>query len=277
MTLKAIVDTLDGMPADVAKEYEERDSKFYLLLEDDIKEHPKVKALKVALERTTARLKEKADRLAEVEEKLAAFPAEFDPDKYAEEQDELTGLRSKKKKGDPDTDPEMAHQKKLLEQRIATMEKKHGEEKLALEAERNDLVKEIERLVADEGLTKALVSVGVEKKLMPGATALLRRAVKVHHNKDSGEWSGFFETDLGETSIDEFVHNWAQSDEGVIYVAKPKGGDGKGSGDRINMLDNPFSSSNGVKPNLTKQQDLIRANPEKARQMAQAAGVKPSW
>ena len=284
MTLKVIVDTLDGMPPDVAKEYEERDDgKFVLSLEDDIRDHPKTKNLKVAYERTTAKLKERNDKLARLEEleaKLAEFPAEFNADDYAQDMDELEAFRTGRKKskgGGPDPDPEMAHQKKLLEQRIATLEKKHGEEKLALETERATLIAEIERLVADEGLTKALVAVGVEKKLMPGATALLRKNVKVHHNKDNGEWTGFVETDLGETPIDEFVQTWAQSDEGLIYIAKAKGGDGKGSGDRTSMADNPFDSSNGKKPNLFKQQELIKANPEKARQLAQAVGVKPIW
>lgn len=278
MALKAILDTLEGLPADVAKEYEEKEGKFYLIVEDDIRQHPKVKALQVAFERNRDAAKEAKEKLTALEAKLAEYPAEFDAEEYAAAMDELAALRAKKKKGDDGPDPELAHQKKLLEQRIAALEKKHGEEKEALVKERDALVKEIERLVADEGLTKALVAVGVEKKLMPGATALLRKSVKVRRDEaNGGEWHGYFETDLGESSITDFVNTWAQSDEGLIYIAKAKGGDGKGSGDRTQFTDNPFDSSNGKKPNLTKQQELIKANPERARQFAQAAGVPITW
>lgn len=277
MTLKAILDSLDGLPADVAKEYEEKDGKFYLLLEDDVRDHPKAKALKVALERTQAKLRESAAKLTEVEAKLAEFPTDFDPEKFAAEQDELVALRAKKKKpGEPDE--EGLQQKKLFEQRIAAAEKKHKDEKDKLEEEKRQLIANIERLVADEGLTKALVAVGVDKKLMPGATALLRHSVKVRKDA-TGEWSGYFETDLGETGIDDYVQTWAQSDEGTIYIAKAKGGNGSGGDGNRNLGEgNPWDTQGGkIKPNLTKQQAIIVANPDKARQLATAAGAPVTW
>lgn len=277
MALKAIVDTLDGLPPDVAKEYEEKDGKFYLIVEDDIKQHPKVKAVQVAWERGKARITELTQKLTDLEAKLAEMPDGFDPVKYAEEQDELVALRAKKKKGGEDPDPEQAQQKKLYEQRITTLTTKLEGEKAALATQVADLTKQIERLVADEGLTQALVAAGVEKKLMPGATALLRKFVKVRRD-EAGDWVGFIESDVGESSIPDFVSTWAQGDEGMIYIAKAKGGDGKGGdGNRQLGGENPWDSSNGKKPNLTKQQDMVKANPEKARQLATAAGARVTW
>lgn len=273
MALKAILDTLDGLPEDVAKEYEQKGDKFFLIVEDDIRQHPKVKALQVAFERNRDGLKEAKDKLAEVEAKLAEYPPDFNAEQHAADMDELDTLRKKKKKGEGEPDPEVARQKALLEQRITTLTANHAKEKKDLETERDGLIKEIERLVADEGLTKALVAVGVEKKLMPGATALLRKSVKVSHNKDLNEWRGYFETDLGESSIEDYVATWAQSDEGSIYIAKAKGGGSNGGGDRQQITDNPWDASNGKKPNLTRQQEIMKTNPDKARQLAQAAGV----
>lgn len=277
MSLKAILDSLDGLPPDVAKEYEEKDGKFYLIVEDDIKQHPKVKAVQVAWERGKARITELTQKITDIEAKLAEMPADFDPVKYAEEQDELVALRAKKKKGGEEPDPEQAQQKKLYEQRITTLTTKLEGEKAALATQVADLVKQIERLVADDGLTKALVAAGVEKKLMPGATALLRRSVKVRKS-ETGEWVGFIESDLGESSIEDFVGTWAQSDEGAIYIAKAKGGNGAGGeGNRQVGGENPWDTSNGKKANLTKQQEMVKANPEKARQLATQAGARVTW
>lgn len=276
MTLRCLLDSLDGLPDDVAKEYEEKDGKFILILDDDIRQHPKAKAVANAFERARAREKELKDKLAEVESKLAEYPEDFNAEQFASDMDELTTLRAKKKKGGDDPDPEQARQKQLYEQRIATLERKHGEDKAALEKEKAELIKEIERLVADEGLRKELIEAGVEKKLMNGAIALHRKNVKVRQDETTKEWSGYFETDLGETSIKDFIGNWAQSDDGQIYIAKAKGGGGNGSGEQMSA-DNPFSSKDGKKPNLTKQQELIAKNPERARQLATQAGVTPNW
>lgn len=274
MALKVILESLDGLAEPIAAEYKEVEGKFILQVEDDVKDHPKVKALKVSLERSRNDLKTAKDKLAEVEAKLKDLPEDFDAEQHARDMDELTTLRGKKKKGEPDE--EGLAQKKLYEQRITNLEAKYKVEKETLEQEKRDLTAQIERLVADEGLVQALASVGVEKKLMQGAQALLRRSVKV--KKDNGEWQGYFETDMGESSIADYVNTWAQSDEGSIYIAKPKGGDGKGGGSEKLGPANPWDTQNGkVKPNLFKQQQIISADPARARVLAQAAGAPVTW
>jgi hypothetical protein len=273
MALKALLESTahGALAPELQAEYVEKDGKFILDVEDDIRDHPKVKALKVALDRQKVEKKTLTDRLAELEAKIEGLPDDFDPVKYAEEQDELTELRNKVKKKKPgEEDDEGLAQKRLYEQRIANLETKHTTDKKKLEDEKAELIVQIERLVADEGLTKALVAAGVEKKLMPGATALLRHSIKV--KKEGDDWVGFFETDLGETSIEEYVQTWANSDEGSIYIAKAKGGDSKG-GDGVKFADNPWEAKDGKKPNLFRQQQIMQTNPDRARQMAAAAGV----
>lgn len=273
MPLNAILDKLEGIPEALHTYYVEKDNKFYLDVEDDVKDLPKVKSLKVALDRQMAEKKTIQAKLEELQTKLAEFPEAFDPEEFARLVDAEQKRKKKSKPGDEDDEQA---QKKLFEQRIASAEKKHGEVLAAMEAEKAKLIAQIEKLVADEGLTKALIASGVDKKLMAGAAALLRKSIKV--KKEGDDYLGFFETDLGETPINEFVENWSQSDEGMIYIAKPKGGDGKGGdGQRMNGY-NPWDAQGGkVKPNLTKQQEMIVANPDRARQFAQAAGITPTW
>jgi hypothetical protein len=278
MALKALLDSTahGALAPELQSEYAAVGDGFVLQVEDDIRDHPKVKALKVALDRMKVEKKTMTDRLTELDAKLEGLPDDFDAEQYARDQDELTQLRDKLKKKKPgEDDEEGLAQKRLYEQRIENLTTKHNTEKGRLEDEKKALMVQIERLVADEGLTKALVAAGVEKKLMPGATALLRGKVKVKKENDS--YIGYFDTDLGESSIDDYVSNWAQSDEGTIYIAKAKGGDGTGS-EGTKFPDNPWDNKGGtVKPNLTRQQEMIKSHPDRARQMANAAGVTPTW
>jgi hypothetical protein len=103
--------------------------------------------------------------------------------------------------------------------------------------------------------------------------ALLKSKGAVKLVEEDGEFKAQVETDMGPMPLSNYVKDWAGGDEGKIYVKKPTGGDATG-GNGQKFTDNPFDPKN---PNLTKQQELIAANDAKARQMAQAAGVKPYW
>lgn len=275
--LKVVQDSLDDVDSSFHEYYTEKEGKFYLNLEGDIRKHPEGSKLQAVIDRRNSEKKTLTDKLAEVEAKLADLPEGFDAEKFAIDMDELEALRKKKTGEDPNDDEARQSQKRLYEQRIAKMEEKHGTEKTKLEAEKKDLEGHIQKLMGDEGLTKALVAAGVDKKLLPGATALLRRSVKVERVDGNGEWRAFVLTDQGEEEIDDFVSNWAQSDEGSVYIEKAKGGDSKG-GNGQRLGENPWDTQGGkVKPNLTKQQEMIVANPERARALARAAGTPVTW
>ncbi|WP_182086949.1 hypothetical protein [Aureimonas sp. ME7] len=133
----------------------------------------------------------------------------------------------------------------------------------------------ISKLLVDDGLTKALIEAGVGKEYLKAAKAMLKDSVKILH--EDGTYRAVVETDMGEDDVGKFVQNWSQSDEGKVFISKPTGGDAKG-GDGQRFGDNPFDTKGGtVKPNLTKAQELIASNPEKARQMAKAVGHAVTW
>lgn len=81
MALKSVLENIEGIPADVAKEYEEKDGKFYLIIEG-LDAHPGVGALKRAKDHEKE-LRRKA------EEKLAEFE-----DKLTQKENEIEGLRT---------------------------------------------------------------------------------------------------------------------------------------------------------------------------------------
>lgn len=283
MAVKSVLDSLEGLDPALAEQYSERQetvdgkqvTRYYLDIEDDIRRHPKGKSLVAALDRIKEEKKRLTEKLEGIEAKFAELPENFDAEQFAKDMDELIALRKKlEDKGDDSTKDEERAQslKTLYEQRAESLKKKYDERIVNLENEKRDLESEIERLVADEGLTKHLHSVGVDKKMMPAVTALHRRHVKVR-KEDDGHRNPIVVTPDGEVLLEEYIQSWAQSDEGQIFLEKPKGGSAPG-GDGTRILDNPWvdDPKSGRKPNLFKQQQVIAQNPAKAKQMMQAAG-----
>lgn len=272
MALKTVIASLEDVSEDLRALYVEKDGSFILDLEG-VDAHPTVVNLKSAFERVKADKKKLSTDLDDAKAKLAEVPDDFDAEEY---------LRLKAEAGDPNDpdkdkkkDEHLQSQKRVFEQRIASLEAKHAKDLAAKDSEIAERDNVISSVLVEDGLTKALVEAGVAKEYLKAARAMLKPSVKVIRDHD-GTRRAVVETDLGEEEIGKYVTNWSQSDEGKVFVAKPTGGDATGGNGR-HLGDNPWDSSNGKKPNLTKQQELISANPEKARQMAKAAGVTPNW
>lgn len=81
MALKSVLASLDGLAADIAKEYTEKDGKFYLDIEG-VDEHPAVGALKRAKDHEKSLRQTAETKLRETEDKLT------------EKETEIEGLRS---------------------------------------------------------------------------------------------------------------------------------------------------------------------------------------
>lgn len=269
MALKAKVESLEGIDAHLHDLYEERDGAFFLAIEG-IEQHPGAAAVKAALDRVRGEKRLVTDKLTAAEAKLAEVPDDFDAEEW---------VRLKAESPDPNdpdkrrpTDEHLQSQKRLFEQRIANVEAKHTNELKAKDAEIVERDGVIEAVLVEDGLTKSLIEAGVSKDFLKAARAMLKPSVRVVREED-GTRRAVVETDLGEDDVSKFVLNWAQSDEGRVFIAKPSGGDAKGGQGR-SFGENPFDPKN---PNRTKQQELIVANDAKARQMAQAVGITPYW
>lgn len=263
MALKAIIDSLETVEEHLRSLYEERDGKFILAV-DGIESHPGAAALKSALDRVRGEKRTIGDKLTAAESRLEGLPDDFDIEAYETLRQQADG------KEPPKIEERLAAQKTQLEAKFAKDREK-------LEARTNKLDGTLRRVMVDDGLTKALLEAGIDKTYLPAAKALLKEKGQIKLVEDDDAIQVFADDGVNDrTPLSDYVRSWASLDEGKPFVAKATGGDAKG-GEGRQFGDNPWDSSNGKKPNLTKQQQLIQENAAKARQMAQAAGVTPSW
>lgn len=225
MGLKAILESLDNVPAELHAFYPESDGKFVLDLDEDVKNHPRISALSNAYKKEQDRRKELTTKLAEAETKLAEVPEGFDPEEYLSLKAKGGDLNDPaKKKAD---DEHLQSQRQLYEQRIANLTKKHTEEIASRDealAERDGYIDKTTRL-AD--LRKALTDAGIDPDYAEAAEALLSPSVKVQRS-DDGNRRSYVETDLGEVDVPSFVKDWTAS-KGQKFLGKASGPDPKGN------------------------------------------------
>lgn len=269
MGLKAVVTTLDDIPEALHELYVEQDGR-YVLTVDGVDDHPAVGTLKNAYERTKAERKQYIEDLKALRAKVDGLPDDFDPDEFDRLKAELEELKA----GEPDKgakkpDGDAQSVRKMLEQRIASLEKKHASEVDAMRAEVEAKAAVINRLIVDDGLTRALMEAGVTTpSFVRAAKAMLAPSVKI--DDDEGDYKAIVETDMGPVPLDKFVADWAASDEGRVFVAPARGADATGNGRMKGGQPNPWAKGS---VNLTEQGRILRDDPEKARRMAKAAGV----
>ncbi|KIX19151.1 hypothetical protein [Paracoccus sp. 228] len=262
MALKTVLDNLDDVPEALHAEYKEIDGKFVLDL-DGIDVHPTVVNLKTAHERQKQTNRTLQSDLTAARTRLEGLPDDFDADAYEALQAQAEGKAPAK------TDEQVAQLRQQLERQKQT--------ELAKKDERiTTLLGAVQQSVLHGGLSKALDEIGVDPSLKPGAMALLMSKGALKLVEEDGQFKAQVDTDMGPMPVKNYVSDWSGSEEGKVYVKKATSGDALG-GTGARFTDNPWDSSNGKKPNLTKQQQAISENPTKARQMAQAAGVTPNW
>lgn len=81
-----------------------------------------------------------------------------------------------------------------------------------------------QKLLLDNGLTDALVKVGVANQFLPAVKAMLGTQAKVIVDGDARK------AVIGDKELSEFVSSWATTDEGKHYIAAPGNGGGGASG-----------------------------------------------
>lgn len=260
MALKAKVDSLDSVEAEFHALYEEKDGTYVLAI-DGIDQHPGAQALKSALDRERTQRRTLSEKLTAAEARLDGLPDDFDADAYEALRQQADGKEA------PQLDERLNAQK-------AQLEAKWAKEREKTDAERAKLRSTLNRVMVDEGLTKALLDAGVDKTFLPAAKALLKEKGQIKLVEDDDDVQVFADDGVNDrTPLTDYVRAWATQDEGKPFIAKPTGGDAKG-GNAPRFADNPFAKDSF---NRTKQAELINENPIKARQMAEAAGVRPNW
>ena len=268
MAFKSIIEHEADIPDELKEHYKETTiagRPMFVLIVDGVQEHPDVLNLKSAHERQKQINKTLTTENASLKARVEGLPDDFDAEAFEALKTAADG------KAPPKTDEQVAQVR-------AQLEKKHNTE-IGKKDERIGVLQgQVNKLIVDDGLSKALDEAGVanahKKK---GAMAILKQSGSVKLVEEDGEFKAIVETDMGPMPVAKYVQDWSGTDEGREYIAKPTGGGAPGSEGRVHG-ENPWDTQGGkVKPNLTKQQEFISANPDKSRQMAKAAGVTPTW
>lgn len=271
MAVKSLLENLDEVPELLRPEYKETEiagvGKRFVLDIDGVDQHPLVRGLKSAHDKTKA---DKDKYKAEYEAasvRVKDLPDDFTPEEY---------LRLKQAEADgkgPDVDKRLADLRTELEKKrlidLTNKDKDIGDRETRI----SFLTKTIEKRVVDDGLTSALIDVGVTKELLPAARALLKERGVVHFVEDEGRFDAIAKTDtLGDVDVPTYIKEWAKGDEGKAFVPKPTGGGAPGGGPGGRQTgDNPFSHANW---NVTAQGRMVTERGiDYANRMAAAAGT----
>lgn len=269
-TLKSILENLDDLDASLHEMYTEKDGKFILNV-DGIEEHPGVAALKSALEKQKVARVKLADENKVLKDRLSKIPDDYDPEEIIRLKATIEEMEKdpKRQQGDK-TAQEAVAARKMLEEKIKTMEKSHEKEIAARDAKLKEKDAFIGQLLIDEGLTKALIESGIDKAYLKAAKALLKPDVTV--NEEDGEYKAIVKTDTGDLDVSKYVQDWVASDEGKPFIPPAKGADAGNAGKPQkpgSSEKNPWLKEHW---NETEQGRLFRTDRAKAEKFAKAAG-----
>ena len=197
MSIKTVLESLEGVPEGLHEFYKE-DGERFVLAAEGIEEHPDVVNLRNAYQAAKSEQREARQQLQELKQKASDLPEDFDPKLWKQAKSgELTeGLVSVRKE---------------LEGRISELE--------GSLAERDG---QLRRMTVDRALGDALDAANITNPTYrKAATLMLRDAVKLDGDKV------VVESDMGPLDPVEHVKKWAASEEGKAFVSQPSGGGSK--------------------------------------------------
>lgn len=255
MPLKAVLDDVDDLDEGLRALYVEHDGKFVLDVDESVEQLPRIASLRNAYSREKEQRKGAAERLKALESKYGNLPEDFDPG----ELETLREAAEAAKAGGAKAGEQTAKMREQLEKKFtADLERERGE--------KETLKQQLQRLIVDGGLDKALDAAGIAQKFKPAARALLKERGLV---KLADDYEAIVETDMGPTPVAQFVRDWAASEEGRAFVAEPVGANANGASRGKFGEPNPFGKSHW---NKTTQARMIRDDRAKAERLARAAG-----
>lgn len=183
--------------------------------------------IKAAIDEEVKGLKAKNSELHE-KLKKATKDSQIDPEDYYQLREKNNELEDK-----------LAEAQKAIKQNASDFDKvKKAHESEALY---------VQKLLIDNGLSDAILKAGVKPELAKAAKALFagQAAIKIDGDNRSAV--------IGDKSIDDYIKDWAASDEGKHFIAAPlnQGGGGQGG------------SGGGQPKTLTKDQFRSKTPQEK--------------
>lgn len=271
MAVKSLLENLDDVPESLHSEYKETEipglGKRFVLDIDGFDLHPLVRGLKNAHDKVKADKDKFKTELDTIGTRFAGIPEDLTAEQI------LQLYQNEKDGKGPDVDKRLADLRSELDRKRAAEVQAKEAEIAAREQRIGFLTGKIQKFTVDDGLTNALVDVGVTKELLPAARALLKERGVIQFLEEDGEFKALAKTDAyGDIETLRYVQEWAKSDEGKAFVPKPTGGGAPGGGPGGRQTgDNPFTHD---KWNVTAQgRMVVERGMDYAVRMAAAAGT----
>lgn len=228
MAMKAKLDSIDDLPAEIQEQYKQ-DGDVFILQVEGIKDHPEVLNLKTAHESQKEANRTLRNERDTFKQRLDGLPEDFDAHTY----EALTAAAEGK--GGQLT----AEQKEELTTRIRTgLEKQFNATVAAKDADNEKLRGYLNRMTVDDGLSKAMDDAQIDPKHKSKLLPYLKATGKIVVEESEDGFRATVDTDMGPINLSKFVGDWASSEDGKIYVAQstgpnPKGGKGLSGGKTV--------------------------------------------
>lgn len=250
--LKYSYDNEADIPADQKAFYALKDGKWVLQVDGMV---------------ARAKLDEFRDNNTALTKELNDFKAKFkdvDPAKFTELLAIETDLRNGKVK-----DGKTVEQ--ILEERTGVMKKAHADELEKLKGENQQLHGSLSKLTINDAVVREATAKGLRETAVDDVIARAQRTFKIEGGKVvafDGEKQRY--NKAGEAfTMNDFVEELIG---GAPHLFKDSSGTGSQQQQQGGAYTGPNPWAKGT-ANLTEQGKLIKADPKKAKQLAQAAGV----
>lgn len=239
MALKPVIDNTDGLDEALKSLYTETNGVYILDLDHEaLDKHPHVTGLVTANKTNAEKAQTRQAKIEELQSQIAAFPQDFDAEKWA-----------KLKDGKPDE----AAQIKLRQEYEAKISELEGKLTATQEAARKNAI--------ERDLVQHLTAVGVTNEgLMRGALSMLSPEVKIGEDANP-----YVETDMGPLSLTERVKRFAAG-EGKAFVDPGRGGGAKGGNGNGAPVTKETFAAMGDK----ERTELFRTDPETFKRLTAA-------
>jgi|SRR5215831_79190 len=277
MALKAVVLDLDGIEeaqrgfysAQKVKDKDGKDVDAYVLDIEGLDEnvslpHPVVRSLRFAAAQRARDKTQLQEKITALEAKVKDFPDGFDPEEFARLKALEADWEANKDKN-KDQKLEFDNMKRMHEEQKRKMVEDHNKENEKIRKSLDAQIQVNHNLVRQHDLEAAMTAVGIKAEDREVVAAYLTPRITIE--VDDG---GAIKTFIDSAPTSEFMTAWANSDRGRRYVEPLRGSDARAGGGTVTG-ENPWAEKQW---NLTKQQDLLRSNPTRAKQLMAQAGYE---
>lgn len=218
MGLKALLDSLDDVQDELKDHYKQDGDRFVLDI-DGIDDHPKVRGVITANKANKDKRDQLKSELDGLKARLDGLPEDFDASVYQELRQAAEG------KGGTPTEEQLEEARAKIRKKLET---DFGKERAGLEDRLSKLNGTLHRMTIDRGLADAMDQAQIDPRHKAKLLPYFKTAAKIVVEESDDGFSAKFDTDMGQVSLGDYVREWATSDDGKIYVAKPTGPSPKG-------------------------------------------------